>query len=146
MIQKQMIVEIGEGRVVLDTYIPVSYTHLDVYKRQVYKVGNGCRASQDLPDCRGLYGEQFSELLKSSRNHVSVLLWSLGSESIWGRNFFLCAQMAKALAPKQLLNFSYPMTIPKEEIIPVSYTHLLCPKGRAFYCGRGAFPGSKSHQ
>lgn len=91
----------------------------------VYKVGKGCRASQDLPDCRGLYGEQFSELLKSSRNHVSVLLWSLGSESIWGRNFFLCAQMAKALSPKQLLNFSYPMTIPKEEAIQMDVWSVL---------------------
>ena len=91
----------------------------------VYKVGKGCRASQDLPDCRRLYGEQFSELLKSSRNHVSVLLWSLGSESIWGRNFFLCAQMAEALAPKQLLNFSYPMTIPKEEAIQMDVWSVL---------------------
>ena len=91
----------------------------------VYKVGRGCRASQDLPDCRAYYGEPFSGLLKSSRNHVSVLLWSLGSESIWGRNFFLCAQMAKALAPRQLLNFSYPMTIPKEEKIQMDVWSVL---------------------
>ena len=83
-----------------------------------YQAGRGIRATQNLPDCRELYGEQFSELLKVSRCHVSVLLWNVGSESVWGANFRLCAQMAKALAPEQLWNFSYPMTIPQEDIQP----------------------------
>lgn len=83
-----------------------------------YQVGRGCRASQNLPDCRARYAEQFSELLKSSRSHVSVLLWCVGTESVWGGNFRLCAQMARALAPSQLWNFSYPMTIPQEDIQP----------------------------
>lgn len=83
-----------------------------------YQVGRGIRATQNLPDCRKMYGEQFSELLKISRSHVSTLLWNVGSESIWGANFRLCAQMAKAIAPQQLWNFSYPMTIPQEDVQP----------------------------
>lgn len=83
-----------------------------------YQVGRAVRATQNLPDCRAMYAEQFSELVKASRNYVSVLLWNVGSESIWGANFRLCAEMAKALAPEQLWNFSYPMTIPKEDLQP----------------------------
>ncbi len=83
-----------------------------------YKVGRGIRPTQNLPDCRELYAGQFSELLKDSRNHVSTLLVCLGSESVWGNNFRICAKMARALAPKLLLNFSYPMTIPAEDIQP----------------------------
>ena len=33
----------------LDELPPVSYTHLDVYKRQVLVRGNVCRASWDVP-------------------------------------------------------------------------------------------------
>lgn len=83
-----------------------------------YKVGRGIRPTQNLPDFQYMYAEQFSEILKESRNHVSTLLWCLGSECVWGNNFKICAEMAKELAPEQLLNFTYPMTIPKEDIQP----------------------------
>jgi hypothetical protein len=81
-----------------------------------YQVGREGRATQDLPDLREAYLGQFSEMLKASRNHVSVLLWNLGSESVWGNNFRLCAKMARKLAKSRLQNFSYPMTIPKEDV------------------------------
>ncbi|HJA67945.1 MAG TPA: hypothetical protein H9955_16835 [Candidatus Mediterraneibacter cottocaccae] len=84
----------------------------------VYQVGRGIRPTQDLPDCREKYAGQFSEIVKLSRNHVSTLLFCTGTESIWGYNMRLCAQMARELAPSQLLNFSYPMTVPSADIQP----------------------------
>lgn len=84
----------------------------------VYQVGRGIRPTQDLPDCREKYVGQFSEILKLSRNHVCTLLFCTGSESVWGHNMRLCAQMAREIAPSQLLNFSYPMTVPSADIQP----------------------------
>lgn len=105
-------------------YYPLSETALKVCDRlgmwveqsqSVYQAGRGRLASQNRPYFEAAYLEQFIEMVKLSSRHTCVLLYCLGSESVWGSHFRLEQKAARALDGSRLLNFHYPMTIPDHE-------------------------------
>jgi hypothetical protein len=58
------------------------------------------------------YVGQFAEMIERDINHPSVIIWSLGNESVWGDNFEKKYQYVKAIDKTRPVIFSYPRTIP----------------------------------
>ena len=81
----------------------------------VCEVDQSINSTQNMPEYREAYLEQFRETLVRDRSHVSILLWSLGSDSTWGSNFREEYRLAKRLDDIRLINFHFPMSIPEEE-------------------------------
>ncbi|NJK95573.1 MAG: hypothetical protein HC905_12310 [Bacteroidales bacterium] len=54
------------------------------------------------------YLSQFAEMIERDRNHASVIMWSLGNESVWGQNFqkeYEYAKITDASRPVIFPNF-----------------------------------------
>ena len=64
---------------------PVSYTHLDVYKRQVLDRANS--------------------MLQRDKNHASVLIWSCGNESFGGRDIYEMSRFFRETDPTRLVHY-----------------------------------------
>lgn len=59
---------------------------VDTYRQKNYAPGR----TQDSPDYADRYLGQCREMVKSFRSHPSILFWSIGNESVYGKNFQLC--------------------------------------------------------
>ena len=67
-------------------------------------------ATQDDPAFTDRYLGQLQEMVKSHRSHASVLFWSIGNESVYGRNFQLSYDWVKEADKTRPVIFSYPGT------------------------------------
>lgn len=81
-------------------------------------VGQTLPANQNAPALTPLFTSQCREMVLSGRSHPCILLWSLGSECIWGEQFRRELNITRALDPDRPALFHYPMTIPPEDWIP----------------------------
>lgn len=70
-------------------------------------------ASQDEPAYADWYLSQCQEMVRSMRNHPSVLFWSIGNESTYGANFQQCYDYVKGEDPTRPVIFSYPGSVPE---------------------------------
>ncbi len=61
------------------------------------------------------YLGQFSEMIARDRNHQSVILWSLGNESVWGSNIQMLYNYLRQEEPSRPVIFSYPITVPPDQ-------------------------------
>lgn len=83
----------------------------------LYGVGDSRPATQNSPaHLESDYMGPFRRMTEESFFHVSILLWSLGHDCIWGRNFRKMYEYIKGLDGTRLINFHLPMTIPDEEL------------------------------
>lgn len=75
-------------------------------------------STQNDPAYYDKYLSQFAELVETQRNHPSVILWGLGSESSWGVNFRAEQAYAKAEDPSRPLLFNAPMSMGETDVPP----------------------------
>lgn len=61
------------------------------------------------------YLSQLKEMILSYRTHPSILMWSIGNESIYGKNFQESYDLTKKMDPTRPVIFSYPGTVDKEQ-------------------------------
>ncbi|MBN2092284.1 hypothetical protein JW964_21875 [candidate division KSB1 bacterium] len=61
------------------------------------------------------YFGQFSEMIARDRNHPSVILWSLGNESVWGSNVQMLYNYLRQEEPSRPVILSYPITVPPDQ-------------------------------
>ncbi len=52
------------------------------------------------------------EMVKNYQSHPSVLMWSIGNESVYGTNFAASYEWVKSYDPSRPVIFSYPGTVP----------------------------------
>jgi len=57
------------------------------------------------PAWESVYVDRLERMIRRDRNHPSILFWSLGNESGFGRNFLAMAERARALDPTRLLHY-----------------------------------------
>jgi len=81
-------------------------------------VGQSLPANQNAPALRPLFLSQYQEMVLRDRSHPSILLWSLGNESVWGDQFYQGLHLIKSLDGDRLVNFHLPMTIPQDDWVP----------------------------
>ena len=77
---------------------------VDTYRQKNYAPGK----SQDDSTYTRRYLDQCQEMVKSFRSHPSILFWSIGNESVYGKNFQLCWDWVKATDTTRPVIFSYP--------------------------------------
>lgn len=77
---------------------------VDTWRQKNYYPG----ASQDDKSFADRYQGQLHEMVKSLRTHVSIIMWSIGNESEYGKNFQASWDWMKANDPTRPVIFSYP--------------------------------------
>lgn len=86
---------------------------VNTYRQKNYAPGN----TQDNPEYTDRYLGQCREMVKSFRSHPSILFWSIGNESVYGKNFQTCYDWVKATDVTRPVIFSYPGSVNKKEKI-----------------------------
>ncbi|MCP5538002.1 MAG: glycoside hydrolase family 2 [Akkermansiaceae bacterium] len=82
---------------------------------------------------------QLAEMVKTWRNHPSVLYWSIANESAWGKNFIAASKVMRELDPTrpQTFNWMYKQLITQDE------SH--CELGNIHYPGYNGEPIAKKY-
>lgn len=84
---------------------------VNTYRQKNFAPG----ASQDDSSFTERYLGQLQEMVKSHRSHASVLFWSIGNESVYGKNFQLSYDWVKANDTTRPVIFSYPGSAAKKK-------------------------------
>lgn len=94
---------------------------VDTYRQKNYAPGR----TQDSAEFAPRYLSQCREMVKSFRSHPSILFWSIGNESIYGKNFQACWDWVKAADTTRPVIFSYPGSVkdrkPVYDILSMHY-------------------------
>lgn len=77
---------------------------VDTYRQKNYAPGK----TQDSTEFTPRYLSQCREMVKAFRSHPSILFWSIGNESVYGKNFQECWDWVKATDTTRPVIFSYP--------------------------------------
>jgi len=72
-------------------------------------------ASRDDPKQAGRFTGQFAEMIGRDHWHPSVIMWSLGNESRWGRNFSKEVELARRTDPTRPVIFSWSDTTGEDQ-------------------------------
>lgn len=86
---------------------------VDTYRQKNYAPGK----TQDSAEFTPRYLSQCREMVKSFRSHPSILFWSIGNESVYGKNFQLCWDWVKATDTTRPVIFSYPGSVGEKKPI-----------------------------
>ncbi|MFH0758636.1 MAG: glycoside hydrolase family 2 TIM barrel-domain containing protein [Bacteroidota bacterium] len=82
----------------------------------------------------GRYLSQFGEMIERDRNHASIIMWSLGNESVWGINFQKEYEYAKATDPIRPVIFPNFGGIPEGvKCFDLNYVHYPTYQGNNLY-------------
>lgn len=84
---------------------------VNTHRQKSYAPG----ATQDNPEYAGWYQSQCLEMVRSLRAHPSILFWSIGNESTYGRNFQACHDEVKQADRTRPVIFSYPGSVPQDK-------------------------------
>lgn len=68
--------------------------------------------SQDDPGFTGRYLSQLAEMVDHHRNHPSVIIWSIGNENHYGKNFLESCQWIRDTDGTRPVIYSYPGLVP----------------------------------
>lgn len=71
--------------------------------------------SQDDPLFTDNYLNQLEEMVNTARSHTSVLFWSIGNESVYGKNFQLSYDWLKQEDTTRPVIFSYPGIVKEDK-------------------------------
>jgi beta-galactosidase len=80
------------------------------HRSEPYRVSG---ATEDNPAFSRRYLDQLAEMVVRDRNHPSVIIWSIGNENLYGRNFQDQYDWLKAADPSRPIIFSYPGRVPE---------------------------------
>lgn len=69
-------------------------------------------ATQNDPDYTGRYLSQLEEMVQNHRNHPSVIIWSIGNENYYGKNFKKSYDRVKENDTSRPVIYSYPGLVP----------------------------------
>lgn len=86
---------------------------VDTYRQKNYAPGR----TQDSTEFAPRYLSQCREMVKSFRSHPSILFWSIGNESVYGKNFQASWDWVKANDATRPVIFSYPGTVDEKKPI-----------------------------
>ncbi len=74
---------------------------------------HGNLPSSENPAFRSRYFGPFGEMVERDRSHPSVIIWSMGNESLWGDNVRRLYEYVKTEDPSRPVIWSYPDSVPK---------------------------------
>lgn len=83
---------------------------VDTHRQRNYAPG----ATQNDSTFTAQYLGQLDEMVRSFQSHPSILLWSIGNESVYGSNFVKSHDLVRAYDPSRPVIFSYPGSVPQD--------------------------------
>ncbi len=88
----------------------LAFSEAQSFFEEVNIYSQHCPVLNDDPFYYDAFQDRISKLIKTNKNHCSVIIWSLGNESGWGRNLKKAAQWVKEYDPTRLLQYEglYP--------------------------------------
>ncbi len=69
-------------------------------------------SSMNSPDYTTRYLSQLEEMVNNHRNHPSVIIWSIGNENYFGKNFKMSYDQVRSSDPTRPVIYSYPGLVP----------------------------------
>ena len=78
---------------------------LPFFERQRLTRGNAAKWTSDNPDWKEAYLDRAKQLVHRDKLHPSVVIWSLGNESFYGRNHTAMCEWIKAYDPTRLVHY-----------------------------------------
>ena len=94
---------------------------VNTHRQKNYAPGN----TQDSAEFTPRYLSQCKEMVKAFRSHPSILFWSIGNESVYGKNFQACWDWVKKTDTTRPVIFSYPGSVgerkPVYDILSMHY-------------------------
>jgi beta-galactosidase len=78
---------------------------LPFFDRQSLTRGNAAKRTSDNPDWKEAYLDRAKQLVHRDKLHPSVVIWSLGNESFYGRNHTAMCEWIKAYDPTRLVHY-----------------------------------------
>lgn len=116
--------------------------------------GNPTQLADD-PDWKHAYVERVRRMVERDRNHVSIVMWSLGNESAYGQNFAAMYEWCKAHEPVRPVHYEGDSQCQSVDVSSTMYTtigglmeldlrsnpvrpHILCEFGHAMGNGAGS--------
>ncbi|MCP4311754.1 MAG: beta-galactosidase [Bacteroidetes bacterium] len=89
------------------------------------KIYSATGASHNDPEFTAHYLSQLEEMVRNHRNHPSVIIWSIGNENVFGKNFVESYRWVKRNDPTRPVIYSYPGQVPDSlrifEILSMHY-------------------------
>ncbi|KAH8812459.1 glycosyl hydrolases family 2, TIM barrel domain-containing protein [Xylogone sp. PMI_703] len=75
------------------------------HERQAIVYGTASRWTTDNPDWEEAYVDRAKQLVSRDKNHPSVIMWSLGNEAFYGRNFQSMYDWIKSYDPTRSIHY-----------------------------------------
>ncbi len=84
------------------------------HRTEAYRASGASQNDTTFSQC---YLSQLQEMVDNHRNHPSVIMWSIGNENVYGKNFVDSYQWVKANDQSRPVIYSYPGQVPKDSLI-----------------------------
>ncbi len=78
--------------------------------------------TSDNPDWEAAYLDRMHQLVERDKNHASVIIWSLGNESFFGRNHMAMSRWAKQRDPSRLIHYEPDTQAQTTDMVSHMYT------------------------
>jgi beta-galactosidase len=85
--------------------LPIEYQHFSLEEKRAKILGNPGRWVSDNPDWEEAYVDRARQAVLRDKNHPSIILWSLGNESFYGRNHQAMYDFIHAYDPTRLVHY-----------------------------------------
>ena len=94
----------------------------DPDEQSIETLPNREQFTSDNPDWCGAYLDRMIQLVQRDKNHPSVIIWSLGNESFFGRNHRQMSRYARVTDPSRLLHYQPDGSTEISDIFSYMYT------------------------
>ncbi|MCW8327715.1 beta-galactosidase subunit alpha [Photobacterium sp. SDRW27] len=93
----------------------------DVESHGFANVGDLSRITDD-PAWEGVYVDRIVRHIHAQKNHPSIIMWSLGNESGYGRNIRVMYQQAKLIDPTRLVHYEEDRDAEVVDVVSTMYS------------------------
>lgn len=92
--------------------------------RQLLTRGNAAKWTSDNPDWREAYVDRAKAMVQRDKLHPSVIIWSLGNESFYGRNHTAMVEYIRAHDPTRLVHYEPDLEAQDVDMHSTMYPYL----------------------
>lgn len=93
-----------------DAALPPEQRSLPFADRQLLTRANAAKWTSDNPDWREAYVDRAKQMVQRDKLHPSVIIWSLGNESFYGRNHTAMVEYIRQHDPTRLVSIAEVIT------------------------------------
>ena len=107
-----------------DAALPPKERALPFADRQLLTRANAAKWTSDNPDWREAYVDRAKQMVQRDKLHPSVVIWSLGNESFYGRNHTAMVEYIRAHDPTRLVHYEPDLDAEDVDMHSTMYPYL----------------------